>query len=40
MRENFLDAEKLSFPEILLMINFPPAFNKEVDTYNPLNILN
>lgn len=32
MCENFLDAEKFSFPEALLMINFPADFNMEVDT--------
>lgn len=37
---HFLDSEKFPFPGVLLMINFTPAFNKEVDTYNPLNISN
>lgn len=37
---DFLDEEKFPFPEVLLMVNFPAAFNREVDTYDPLNISN
>lgn len=38
MCQNLLDVEKFPVQEVLLMINFPSAFNREVNTYNPLNI--
>lgn len=40
MCENFLDAEKLPFPEVLLLMYSPSSFQRKIDTYNPLNISN